>query len=233
MTTKGAAFLRARSPEHKRQRYEAILDAARELAVHDGVGAVSLADIAARVGMHKSALLKYFGTREEIFLRLSEAEWQEWANVVIADLDRSDRDRTVRQDEQIDRMAVVMAGSLVQRPLFCQLLIYSPLALEHNVSLDAARSAKLIAMRAVDEVSNAIHRAMPVLGRAACFDLLAATGIAAAGLWQATHPSPVIAALHAELPPPAEGKSGYLAMDFETAVARFVRVHLTGLLAIG
>jgi AcrR family transcriptional regulator len=225
MTTKGAAFLRARSPEHKRQRYEAILDAARELAVREGVGAVSLADIAARVGMHKSALLKYFGTREEIFLRLSEAEWQAWADAVVPELDAGTADDT-------DRVAVVLAGSLNQRPLFCQLLIYSPLTLEHNVSLDAARSAKLAAMRAVDAVSDAMHRALPVLGRAACFDLLAATGLVAAGLWQATHPSPVIAALHAELPPPAEAKSGYLAMDFETAVARFVRVHLTGLLAV-
>src|ERR1700754_293693 len=186
------AFLRARRPEHKRQRYEAILDAAGELAVQNGVGAVSLADIASRVGMHKSALLKYFGTREEIFLRLSEGEWQQWAAAVIVELD--DGDATGRVPE-------ILARSVAQRPLFCQLLIYSPLALEHNVSLDAARSAKVAAMRAAGAVADALHRALPTLSRAACFDLLAATGVVAAGLWQAAHPSPVIAVLHAELPP--------------------------------
>jgi AcrR family transcriptional regulator len=224
VTTKGAAFLRARRPEHKRQRYEAILGAARELAVRDGVGAVSLADIAARVGMHKSALLKYFGTREEIFLRLSEGEWQEWADGVVAELESP--------DAAPERVPAIMARSIAQRPLFCQLLIYSPLTLEHNVSLDAARSAKHAAMHAADDVSNSLHRALPALDRAACLDLLVMTGLVAAGLWQATHPSPVIAALHAELPPP-EDKSGYVALDFESAVARFVRVHLAGLLAVG
>jgi hypothetical protein len=124
------------------------------------------------------------------------------------------------------------SSPVAQRPLFCQLLIYSPLTLEHNVSLEAARSAKLVTMRAVDDVADALHRALPTLGRAACFDLLVMTGLVAAGLWQATHPSPVIAAVHAELPPP-EDEEGYLALDFESAVARFVGVHLAGLLAVG
>jgi AcrR family transcriptional regulator len=223
VNTKGAAFLRARRPEHKRQRYEAILDAARELAVRDGVGAVSLADIAARVGMHKSALLKYFGTREEIFLRLAEAEWREWTDAVVAELNGQGAAPDV---------PAILARSVAQRPLFCQLLIYSPLTLERNVSLDAARSAKLATMRAVEAVSDALHRALPTLDRAAWFDLLAVTGIVAAGLWQATHPSPVIAALHAELPP-LEDAGAYLDLDFEAAVARFVRVHLAGLQAVG
>src|SRR6201991_4522852 len=114
------AFLRARRPEHKRQRYEAILDAAGELAVQNGVGAVSLADIASRVGMHKSALLKYFGPREEIFLRLSEGEWQEWAAAVTVELDGG--------DAATGRVPEILARSVAQRPLFCQLLIYSPRA---------------------------------------------------------------------------------------------------------
>ena len=218
------AFLRARRPEHKRQRYEAILDAAGELAVQNGVGAVSLADIASRVGMHKSALLKYFGTREEIFLRLSEGEWQEWAAAVTVELHGG--------DAATGRVPEILARSVAQRPLFCQLLIYSPLALEHNVSLDAARSAKVTAMRAAGAVADVLHQALPTLSRTACFDLLAATGVVAAGLWQAAHPSPVIAALHAELPP-MEVESTYLTRDFEAAMVRFVRVHLAGLRAAG
>ena len=80
-------FQRARRPEQKQQRYEAIMAAARALAERNSVRDVSLTDIAAEVGMHKSALLKYFGTREEIFLRLAEDEWRQWGAATVADLD--------------------------------------------------------------------------------------------------------------------------------------------------
>ena len=45
------AYQRARRPEQKQQRQDAILGAARDLALRDGVRAVSLADIADRVGI--------------------------------------------------------------------------------------------------------------------------------------------------------------------------------------
>ena len=70
-------YQRARRPEQKLERRDAILGAARELALRDGVRAVSLADIAARVGIHKSALLRYFETREQIFLELTAEAWRE------------------------------------------------------------------------------------------------------------------------------------------------------------
>ena len=66
-----AAFLRARSPEAKAAREQAILEAARALGRERGTRAVTLTDIADAVGMHKSAMLRYFETREEIFLRLT------------------------------------------------------------------------------------------------------------------------------------------------------------------
>jgi AcrR family transcriptional regulator len=71
-------FLRARRPEQKQQRREEILAAARELALLGGVRSVSLAGIAARAGIDKSALLRYFETREQIFLELTAREWAPW-----------------------------------------------------------------------------------------------------------------------------------------------------------
>src|SRR3984885_431901 len=75
-------YQRARRPEQKLERRDAILGAARELALRDGVRAVSLADIAALVGIHKSALLRYFETREQIFLELTAQAWQEWTTAL-------------------------------------------------------------------------------------------------------------------------------------------------------
>ena len=64
-------FQRARSAQAKQQRESAILDAAQELGSARGIRQVTLTDIAEAVGMHKSAMLRYFETREQIFLRLT------------------------------------------------------------------------------------------------------------------------------------------------------------------
>jgi AcrR family transcriptional regulator len=215
MNTERAGFLRARRPEQKQQRYAAILDAARELALRDGVGAVSLAGIAAEVGMHKSALLKYFETREEIFLRLAEIEWQEWAAGVVAGLSTA---------ADAGEVADVLARTTADRPLFCQLLLYSPLTLERNVSLGVVRAFKKVVNGSLHEVLPALQRALPTLDADECFDLFAMSGIMAAGLWQVAHPSPQAAALHAEDP------RGASYADFGASLARFVRTYLTGLL---
>jgi AcrR family transcriptional regulator len=218
MNTTGAGFLRARRPEQKQQRYAAILDAARELALRDGVGAVSLADIAAQVGMHKSALLKYFETREEIFLRLAETEFGEWAAGAHAALAST-------QHPEPREVAEALANSVADRPLFCQLLLYTPLTLERNVSLDVVRAYKLAIKEAMQELLPALQRALPALDADACFDLFMMTGVIAAGLWQAAHPSPQVVALHAEDPDAASYP------DFRASLDRFVRTYLAGLMA--
>src|ERR1700689_4133036 len=64
-------FQRARSAEAKQLRESAILEAARTLGAERGIRQITLTEIAEAVGMHKSALLRYFETREEIFLRLT------------------------------------------------------------------------------------------------------------------------------------------------------------------
>lgn len=224
MGTDRVGFVRARRPEQKRQRETAILDAARELALRDGVGAVSLAAIAAEVEMHKSALLKYFGTREEIFLRLGEDEWRDWADQVV--------DAVVAggADGLPDALGRAVAG----RPLFCQLLTHSTLTLERNVSLDAVRRSKATAMRASDAVTDVVHRILPDLGRESCFELVAATGIVGAGLWQAAHPPPVVIAYYAEQAARPGAPSGFARLagvDLAAELTRFVRVFLAGLRA--
>ncbi|OZM83958.1 TetR/AcrR family transcriptional regulator [Pseudonocardia sp. MH-G8] len=211
-----AAFLRARRPEQKQLRYAAILDAARELAERDGVGAVSLTGIAAQVGMHKSALLKYFETREEIFLRLAETEWREWAAGAVAALPAA--------GPAPHDVADALARSVADRPLFCQLLLHSPLTLERNVSIEVVRAFKQAIHGAMVEVQRALQQALPALDADACTDLLMTSGLVAAGLWQTTHPPPQVAAVY------AEQAGTYACPDFTASLTRFVRVHLTGLL---
>ena len=116
MPASAETFQRARRPEQKLQRRDDILGAARELALRDGVRAVSLADIAARVGIHKSALLRYFETREQIFLELTAAAWRDWVQALHAGLDDAARPgRSGRAGPGL--VADVFARSFGDRPL--------------------------------------------------------------------------------------------------------------------
>src|SRR5258708_14339277 len=82
MTTMNQNFQRARSTEAKEQREAAILKAARALATTHGVRQITLTDIADAVGMHKSGLLRYFETREQIFLVLTAEGWSECSSAL-------------------------------------------------------------------------------------------------------------------------------------------------------
>src|ERR1700759_5621974 len=115
-------FQRARRPEQKEQRREAILAAAADLARRDGVRAVSLSDIARAVDIHKSALLRYFETREQIFLELTAREWRDWeaaTTAALAALAPGDAEAT----------AASLAKTFVERPLLCDLLPHAALNL--------------------------------------------------------------------------------------------------------
>jgi AcrR family transcriptional regulator len=128
-----SAFLRARRPEHKQQRREAILDAARELAAHSGVRNVSLGAVAEAVGLAKSNIMRYFGTKEEIYLQLAVEEGRRWAEAVAERL----REATGTADA-----VTALAETLAARPLFCDLVSHAATTLEHNVSVPAARAYK-------------------------------------------------------------------------------------------
>src|SRR5882724_12635197 len=107
-------FRRARSAEAKQQREEAILEAARRLGSEQGIRQVTLTDIAEAVGLHKSAMLRYFETREQIFLLLTAEGWREWSAAVREEL------RALPPDPAL--IARAFADTLVARPVFCDLL---------------------------------------------------------------------------------------------------------------
>ncbi|QYC45280.1 Transcriptional regulator, TetR family [Nonomuraea coxensis DSM 45129] len=185
-----SAFLRARRPEHKEQRRQAILDAARELAAASGVRTVSLGAVAEAVGLAKSNIVRYFGTREEIYLQLAAEEWLAWSAAV-----------TERLPETADPDAVVttLAETLAARPLFCDLLGNTSTSLEHNVSVAAAHAFKRTVVRTVGELGA---RIAPAAGLTPAEGLeLAASAAGLAGmLYPAANPSPVLAQVYAQDP---------------------------------
>jgi AcrR family transcriptional regulator len=212
-------FQRARRPEHKRQRYEAILAAARSLAERDGVRAVSLADIAGAVGMHKSALLRYFETREEIYLHLAADDWRGWAEAMRAAL-------ATLADGDVAGVASALATTLAERPLLCDLMTHAPLNLERNVSLETARTFKRAAVGSVDGIGAQIRTVLPKLGERDAFELVGAVGMVAAGLWQIGHPPATLVELYKEEP-----RLGHEHLPFVPTITRMAETIILGLLA--
>ncbi|HEY0447922.1 MAG TPA: TetR family transcriptional regulator [Actinophytocola sp.] len=212
-------FQRARRPEHKRQRYEAILTAARELAVRDGVRSVSLADIASAVGMHKSALLRYFESREEVYLRLAADDWHEWVHAMRAEL-------ASVPPGSVSGVASAFARTLAERPLLCDLFTHAPLNLERNVSLETLRTFKHAALGSAGEIGKALLEVLPALGQDGAFDLVASVGMIAAGLWQLHHPTETLLELYAEEP-----ELGHESVPFVPTLTRMAETIIRGVLA--
>jgi AcrR family transcriptional regulator len=182
-------FQRARSAAAKLQREAAILDAARRLGAERGIRRVTLTEIAEAVGMHKSALLRYFETREEIFLRLTAAGWREWSGALRAGLEGL-------PDPTPAAIAAVFARTLTDRGAFCDLLAQAPLNLERNVSVEAVRAFKLVTHAEVDAIVASLQGLLPALSPQQAVDVISAAASLAGALWQMATPGPELAAVY-------------------------------------
>lgn len=180
-------FERARSAEAKSVRERAILDAAARLAREHGVRAVTLTDIAAEIGMHKSTMLRYFETREEIFLRLAAEGYQEWSGAAQERLRAHAPGSHDTSRAHVAATAEALADTLVERPLFCDLLAHTPLNLERGVSYQAVRTFKLTAIGASAAVASTLSDLLDLRPESARNAVATATALAGA-LWQMAAP---------------------------------------------
>lgn len=188
-------FQRARSAGAKQQREEAILEAATRLGAERGIRQVTLTDIASAVGMHKSAMLRYFETREQIFLTLTAAGWREWSAALRALLGQLTPGDPGGPGGLAVAVAQAFAGSLVARPMFCDLLAQAPLNLERNVSIDSVRAFKLVTLDEVSAISLELGRLLGLTEQQSVDVIATATSMAGA-LWQMATPGPEIQDLY-------------------------------------
>jgi AcrR family transcriptional regulator len=207
---------RARSAEAKKQRERAILDAARSLGAGRGVREVTLTDVAAAVGMHKSAMLRYFETREQIFLALTAEGWQEWAAEVRLGL-------TELPIPDPETVAGVVAQSLVARTFFCDLLAQAPLNLERNVSLDSAYAFKRVVLGEVTLVQTTLVELLGLTERRAMDVISTATGMAGA-LYQMAAPGTRLRELYETRP-----ELAHALVDVEPQLTRILTALLKGM----
>ena len=156
-----STFQRARRPEQLAARRSAILAAAREALADKGVDEVTLRDISERVGLAKSNVLRYFDTREAIFLEVLDQECRDWV-AALEDRLGPPRARKPEYANEI-RFAGIITDTLVERRLMCELLGAMAGVLERNISGDFARDFKVRAMQSIAAVSELAGRQLPWL----------------------------------------------------------------------
>lgn len=130
-------FQRARSPEQKAERRDAILAAGARLLEASALEAVSLNAIAREAKLAKSNLYRYFKTREEIFLALLVDDIEQWA-------DRSERAvLALPDDPEVEALAQALVGAMMRHPRMIRLLGQLVSVLERNASVEAIIAFKL------------------------------------------------------------------------------------------
>ncbi|WP_319942342.1 TetR family transcriptional regulator [Nocardia aurantia] len=189
----GSTRQRARSVQDKELRKVALLDAARELAAEQGVREVTLTAVTARVGLHPSALRRYFESREELLLELAQGGWADWRDGLLAELGAA-------RDLEPERVAALVAETMVRLPLFCDLLTHVALSLEGAVRIERARQYKLAAGGAYDRMVVAVVTASADLDKVAAQLLLTGAMTIGAYLYQLSQPTETLRRLYEEQP---------------------------------
>jgi AcrR family transcriptional regulator len=214
-------FQRARRPEQVEARRAAILDAAAAMLAERPVAEISLRELADRVGLAKSNVLRYFDSREAIFLEVLDRTWTAWLDELELPSSRSRSNHT-----RASEIAIKIAISLVATPLLCELFSVMGGVLERNISLEFARDFKRRAGANTERLATKVRERLPELSEEAATHFAGAAMIVVAGLWPYANPTPVVATVTEELGGPcgadlfAEGLREALVNQLVGLVAR-------------
>jgi AcrR family transcriptional regulator len=180
-------FQRARQPAQKEERRRAILEAAAQLLAEAGLAAVSLNEIAERVGLAKSNLYRYFDSREEILLELLLADEEQWVEALEQSL------APLGSAAGVEAAVDALVSSVERYPRLCLLTSVVASVLEQNVSHDSVARFKLRVAALSIRIGNALRAALPELPAERIPELLRYLHAVVAGLWPMAHPAPVVA----------------------------------------
>jgi AcrR family transcriptional regulator len=219
-------FQRARSTEQREVRRRAILDTAAAMLTEMPLAQISLNQLARRVGLAKSNVLRYFESREAVLLELLGAAWQEWLDALGVALPRAVEDASAPA-ERSQHVAVALATSLAARPVLCDLISAQAAVLERNVSPRVAAEFKRSAMTGTAALADLVLAAIPELGEPAAQRFVGVAVMSAGALWTHTQPSAAMLAAYE-----ADPELAAMRLDFVTGLADLLAVLLVGFLAL-
>src|ERR1700759_4916110 len=186
-----ATFQRARRPEQREARRQAILDVAEAMLAEDPTAEISLREISRRVGLATSNVLRYFESREAIFLELLAGESTSWLDALEQELDELEPDSGVAACERVAR---VWAASLAERPTLCELWSGMSSVLERTVSVDTARHFKRGAIARNRRLADLIAPRIHGLRQDAAVEVASMASTFIGGVWPLANPGPTVVA---------------------------------------
>ncbi|OAT70148.1 TetR family transcriptional regulator [Mycobacteroides immunogenum] len=179
-------FRRARSEEQRQIRRQAILDTASSMLSNMPVSQISLNELSRRTGLAKSAMLRYFESREAVLLELLDAAFRSWLEEIVAELSHITRPDSAQ--ERADQLAALLSRSLQQQAVLCDLITAQPGVLENNVSAETLLCFRRSSHSNVSQLTEAVRRYIPELGEDTRSVVLSVM-MSSAALWMYAKPS--------------------------------------------
>lgn len=173
---------RARQPEQKAARRQAILDAARSLFTELSYDEISLNGIARRAGMNKANVYRYFSTREEIFLTIYEAEQDEFIRSLI------ERLKKIRSKDAVGAICRVWVAVAREHRALLDLLPQLSTSMEKNSSVEQLVRFKKLMFERVGELLQTLESVYPQLSSQRWSVVVQCAVSMMAGLWPFCNP---------------------------------------------
>ncbi|MGW8574210.1 TetR family transcriptional regulator [Streptomyces niveus] len=218
-------FQRARSEEQRAQRRQAILDTTAAMLAEMPVSQVSLNELSRRVGLAKSNVLRYFESREAVLLELLDVASQEWLEHLESAL-LSGVDPGAPLPDRGDQVVAVLAASLAERPVLCDLTSAQAAVLERNVSPAVAAQYKHSAIVNVGALAALTRARVPELTEGDATRFAAVCVMTTGAVWTHAQPSAAMLAVYDSDPALAA-----MRIDFAATLREVLEVVLSGLLA--
>jgi AcrR family transcriptional regulator len=201
MTAGPCGFRRARRPEQVAARRAAILDAAVAMLRERPVAEISLRELSDQVGLAKSNVLRYFDSREAIFLEVLDRTWEAWLDGLAVSFGTPSKDGPGYRREV--EVASAVAQALLADPLLCELISAMAGVLERNISVDFARTFKRRAAEHSGRLAALVRAQLPHLDQAAALHFAGAAIVIVAGMWPYSRPTEAVAVVMGELGMPS------------------------------
>ena len=187
------------------------------------VADLSLNELSRQIGLAKSNVLRYFETREEILLTLLDIELAEWVTA----LDASGISPGIALSDRSRAIGELIAASLANRPLLCELVSAQATVLERNVSAAVVLQHKRTTIASVDRLTDQLRPTLPEMDDSAIYHLIATILLMASAAWPQSRPNAALQDAYTQ-----DSEVGAHRMHFEAFMAHTIAVTVTGLAAI-
>lgn len=174
---------RARKPEQKAVRRDAILKAARELFSELDYDEISLNGIAREAGFSKPNIYRYFSTREEIFLAIYEVEQGKFVRSLVRRL------KKMRSKDKAAGISRIWVEVLLKHKTLLNLIPQLSPSMERNSSVEQLVLFKKHVYEQFSEVVTTLEERCPSLNSEQWAVVVQCMFSMIAGLWPIANPN--------------------------------------------